>query len=419
MSGFCFLVYLFTVLWYTVLKRELSYQGARFELFWSYRKWLAGDAKLGREIMANMAMFLPFGFLMGDLLSVPSRKARAAFAAASAGLFSLTIEMLQLYFMRGLCEWDDVISNTAGAVLGLALYCALARLLRNRKSFRALTASAGLVFIIVCASVFYTERGDAGIRADSSSRGYCFQIDEAVLDGEKLQVTGFCFCYEHPEWEPSVFLRSTETGEEVKLSTEYGISRPDVNDTFLCDKDYSHTGFTAEGTVEPDTEYEVRLHWKWMSSGYTGVFITGDEVHYAENASFTAPDTAGTDLEEIVSKGTLRVYRPDRHCWVYQLGWNLYWIVDSNFSFEEDGSTYIQYQLWTTQTQNLPEKRLAHGNYWDNIGGHFEKYELEGDFGQYRVMKRAIPKEYSVTAIVTGYYKNGAWVWKNYFRPVY
>ena len=71
------------------------------------------------------------------------------------------------------------------------------------------------------------------------------------------------------------------------------------------------------------------------------------------------------------------------------------------------------------QIQNLPEKRLAHQNYWDNIGGYFEDYELEGDFGDYRVMKREIPTAYSVTSIVTGYYKNGEWIWKNYFRPIY
>ena len=34
-------------------------------------------------------------------------------------------------------------------------------------------------------------------------------------------------------------------------------------------------------------------------------------------------------------------------------------------------------------------------------------------------MKREIPTDYSVTSIMTGYRKNGKWVWKNYFRPYY
>lgn len=68
---------------------------------------------------------------------------------------------------------------------------------------------------------------------------------------------------------------------------------------------------------------------------------------------------------------------------------------------------------------SFPQHRLENGWFWDNIGGHFEKYELEGDFGEYRVMRRELPTEYSVTSIETGYYKNGEWIWKNFFRPVY
>lgn len=94
---------------------------------------------------------------------------------------------------------------------------------------------------------------------------------------------------------------------------------------------------------------------------------------------------------------------------------NLYWIADSGFDFEEDGSTCIQYQLWTTQPDRLPENRIQYE--FDNLGFTFEDYEIEG-FEGYRVAMRPLPTEYSITAIVTGYYKNGDWVWKKYFRPV-
>lgn len=417
--AFCLLVYLFSVLWYTVLKRGTGFRGAQLELFWSYKRWFAGDADLGKIIIANVAMFFPFGFLLTGLLSGTSRKVRATVVTLAAGILSLTIEVLQLFLMRGLFEWDDVISNTAGAVMGLLLYCVLEELLKNNKIFRILTLTAGIAFVIVCAGVLYTGKGDASAEADNASRTVCFQIDEAILDGKELQMEGFAFRYGHPEGTPSLFLRSTETGDEVTLAVTHGLEREDVNEYFLCEYDYSHTGFTASGMIDPNTEYEIMIRWPWSIQTSSGVFITGDDVHYAENTSFIAPDAKGTDMEEIVSKGILRVYRPDYHCWVYQLGGDLYWIVDSDFNFEEDGSTYIQYQMWTTQTRNLPEKRLAHGNLWDNIGGYFEKYELEGDFGAYRVMKRKLPTAYSLTSIITGYYKNGEWIWKNYFRPIY
>jgi len=50
------LVYIFTVLWFTVLKRSTGYHVAQFELFWSYKRWFAGDTDLGNEIMANIAI---------------------------------------------------------------------------------------------------------------------------------------------------------------------------------------------------------------------------------------------------------------------------------------------------------------------------------------------------------------------------
>jgi len=75
-------------------------------------------------------------------------------------------------------------------------------------------------------------------------------------------------------------------------------------------------------------------------------------------------------------------------------------------------------QLWTTQTEKLPQERLDNNWLWDNIGGNFEEYEIQSDFGEYRVMRRELPTEYSITAIVTGYHKNGKWIWRNYFRPI-
>ena len=59
-----FFIYILTVLWYTVFKRNIAIHNAQFELFWSYKKWFAGDTDLGQEIIANIVMFIPFGFLM-------------------------------------------------------------------------------------------------------------------------------------------------------------------------------------------------------------------------------------------------------------------------------------------------------------------------------------------------------------------
>lgn len=408
-------IYIFTVLWFIVLSRPTGYHVAQLELFWSYKRWLAGDMNLGIEIMANIAMFVPYGFLMSLILPIKSRGKKAAVTVITAFLFSFTIESLQLYFMRGLFEWDDMVSNTCGGIVGVILHRILEKVLKER-TFGKLLVLINAVFMAGCLGVFIYGLGSDRIEADTTSRSYCVQIDEVTVTDGVLTMNGFALRYGHSTDSVSFVLRPAE-GEEVELDTTYGTARPDVNEYFLCDHDYTPSGFTAHGKIE-NKEYEVMIEWPWSIPISTGVFISSSGVHYMPEKDFVEP-SGGPDLERIVKNRVLRLYRPDYHCWVYQVSWDLYWITEDGFQFEEDGSTYIQYQLWTTQPENLPEKRRAHNHRWDNIGGRFEKYEIEGDFGAYRVMKREIPTDYSVTSIMTGYRQNGKWVWKNYFRPYY
>lgn len=440
-----FAVYLFTVLWYTVINRSMTPRTAHFELFWSYRKWLAGDAKLGMEILANIAMFMPFGFFVSvlggfrDPRRAKKRPAGGLFGiAGAAALLSLTIEVLQLVCMRGEFEPDDIFSNTVGAVCGDMLYSLLrglpergkkrnaarrserlAAAVRKRSRASLAVQTAAVLSAVICGVVFASGGNRSAPEADISPRQFFFQAERAENDSGKLRLSGVAFRCETPEEELSLFLRASNGGRRVELKTEW-YDRPGVNDHFGGSRDYLHSGFRAEADrVSPEKEYEIMVRWKGFAAFSTGVFLKGSEILYASGSGFEEPEASGTELEELLRGAALRVYRPDQHCRVYQRGNSLYWVVDRDgFTFEPDGTTYIQYQLYTTQTDRLPKKRLEKYYYWDNIGGYFEDYEIPGSFGNYRVMKRELPREYSVTAIVTGYYKNGEWVWKNCFRPV-
>lgn len=409
-------IYLAVVLWYTVLKRPTVLRSARLELFWSYRKWFAGDWELGGEILANMVMFVPLGFLV----TAVGRKRKGSVLAVlfAAVLYSLVIEILQQVLIRGLLEWDDLVSNTTGAMLGWGFYLAVEKLLPDRRLPVAILSIAA-AFAIVCIIVFVQGNGVIKRNGNLSPRVFCFQIDEAEMENGAVRLRGFAFRYQFEPANVLLLLRSTETGKKIKLTTESGIARSDVNDYFLCNYDYTDTGFVASGRFAEEEEYELMVKWPWTLAVATGVYLTGEDIHYAPEDVFISPDCVGTELESIVKNGLLRVYRPDSHCWVYQLDNSLYWIADQDFILEDDGTTKIQYQLWTTQIEKLPEKRLANKSTKDNLGGNFEEYELKGNFGAYRVMKRELPDAYSITAIVTGYYRDGSWVWKNCFRPIY
>ena len=349
-----------------------------------------------------MAMFVPLGFLLSALFS------KHRFIIPTAILFSLTIETLQLFLMRGLFEWDDVVSNTIGACIGILLYQAITKI-PAEKSRRIITTSISSAFILTCLIVFACGYGT--VEADSTVRNYCFQVDSLFHSGGVLAINGFCFRYEYPSSDYTLLLR-TENGTQIELDKET-VTRPDVNEYFSCEYDYTASGFRAIGSVE-EGEYEILIKWPWSIALSTGVFV-GPSIHYVPEKEFIAPAIEA----EFVENGILRVYQPDVHCWVYQYQGSLYWIANKDFYFEDDGSTIIQYQLWTTQTEKLPQHRRDNNWLWDNISGNFEDYEIRGDFGPYRVMKRKLPTEYSISSIETGYFKDGKWIWREFFRPYY
>lgn len=105
--------YAFLVLADTVLIRQ-TFIGQHFqsELFWSWRVW---DVQKG-QIIANVIMFIPVGILAGWLWNWKG-------LGFGVGL-SCVVEMLQLITSRGLCEFDDVIHNVIGAVIGVGVVVA-------------------------------------------------------------------------------------------------------------------------------------------------------------------------------------------------------------------------------------------------------------------------------------------------------
>jgi hypothetical protein len=104
-----------------------------------------------------------------------------AVITGTAILFSFTIEMLQLFLMRGLFEWDDVFSNTLGAAIGVALYILVSMLASGKCRTAVVITFISLVFMIACIGVYIHGRGASGVEADTTSRAYCFQIDNTFF----------------------------------------------------------------------------------------------------------------------------------------------------------------------------------------------------------------------------------------------
>ena len=66
----------------------------------------------------NMLLFIPFGYLGTQLLTLSDKKNYLWIIAIYGFLTSFIIETSQLLFNRGVFEPDDLIKNTVGAAIG-------------------------------------------------------------------------------------------------------------------------------------------------------------------------------------------------------------------------------------------------------------------------------------------------------------
>ena len=110
--------YLFFILTETVLIRKTG--ALRYELvpFWSWKR-----PDLRAQIYVNILLFVPVGFLLGLKTGWKSIPLAAGMSAA--------IELIQLATRRGLFEFDDIIHNTLGAVIGFGLWRLLKKQLHS------------------------------------------------------------------------------------------------------------------------------------------------------------------------------------------------------------------------------------------------------------------------------------------------
>lgn len=107
--------YYFLILCSTVICRA-SVMERHVELmpFWNYSDiWNKVDYPADLiEVLLNMALFVPIGFLLGGI-GFKTKKVLLMGICLSG-----IIEVSQFGFCKGLCETDDVIHNTLGAFLG-------------------------------------------------------------------------------------------------------------------------------------------------------------------------------------------------------------------------------------------------------------------------------------------------------------
>ena len=90
------------------------------------------------ETLSNIAVFVPFGFFLGEWLASSNRTGswrRVGLVTLAAFGLSLCIECLQLVLRVGFFEVTDLVMNTVGGVLGAWISMGFRKVMRGEKSY--------------------------------------------------------------------------------------------------------------------------------------------------------------------------------------------------------------------------------------------------------------------------------------------
>lgn len=103
----------------TVFTRSVEVRSYKLIPFWSWHAvYVYHDMELLQEILLNCILLMPVGCLL-PLIYAYKVRLRTAFAIGFG--ISAVIEVSQLVFCRGLFEWDDMIHNALGCMIGCAV----------------------------------------------------------------------------------------------------------------------------------------------------------------------------------------------------------------------------------------------------------------------------------------------------------
>lgn len=114
-----FVVVVGVILYMTVYSRTERTGGLiliPFRSFFEAKK----QPELYRSMLMNVFLFVPIGLSLPFALS--ENKHPVVITVVMALVFSVSIEVIQFIFALGVCEMDDVIMNTLGAMIGTLGY---------------------------------------------------------------------------------------------------------------------------------------------------------------------------------------------------------------------------------------------------------------------------------------------------------
>lgn len=198
--------YLMALIFATLLRGMGGFRSMNLHLFRAWREaWNNYSIKNWLNVLLNVAMFIPFGFLL-PLFSPKLRKWHIG--VGSGFCLSLVIELIQLWRGIGVCDVDDLFANTLGTLIGYGLIMLIISLAGKGEKRWKRCLSYGLVLAVTLGSIL-------GIFAVYELKEYGNIPDMAAFraNTSKTQWTLACQLPDQQESAP-VYRTQTMTKEE-------------------------------------------------------------------------------------------------------------------------------------------------------------------------------------------------------------
>lgn len=160
-----FLIYIVIVLGATLINRapNSSNNYINTYVFETYMSiWYGYSSFEFRNLILNILMFIPFGFMLPLLFKKCEKFYITYFLIFGMSLF---IEISQLVSKRGLFEVNDLINNTLGGVIGygfvmvLLLFASKDKNVKKRKLFSVVCYQIPMLLSLICFTYIFINRG--------------------------------------------------------------------------------------------------------------------------------------------------------------------------------------------------------------------------------------------------------------------
>lgn len=160
-----FLIYIVIVLGATLINRapNSSNNYINTYVFETYMSiWYGYSSFEFRNLILNILMFIPFGFMLPLLFKKCEKFYITYFLIFGMSLF---IEISQLVSKRGLFEVNDLINNTLGGVIGygfvmvLLLFASKDKNVKKHKLFSVVCYQIPMLLSLICFTYIFINRG--------------------------------------------------------------------------------------------------------------------------------------------------------------------------------------------------------------------------------------------------------------------